>query len=391
MSRHDELLYLLSVMIYLISPFIGVITLSIAIIVLREKNKYIYYLLFTLISFYLGLINTSKVPASDLLDYINRFLDIKYFSFSEYILLYGKEPIFYAYNYLFYNLISENPNLYILSTTFISYFILLVSIYRYGKAVLLPKYIIVFLTLFIAFFPNLFSLSAHLNRQFIAGSLILYVLIENIFYGKKNYVLVITAVFIHSTVLFFVPFLYLNSLKSKLKLSNSYVLILIISIFLLVGTLSSAIVSTFGNNMFTYVFQRVIQDSYYELKPLNTLSILTLGVLIFLCFRWRKNAKYSINSRGIYHFTVIFIIYSIFVIINYYNYEISVRYFFYSYLFMPFIISKVNIKPKILMYCFYPILILLTFLYFFYKIEYGAWEYDSVVNLIFSNVLNYDI
>jgi hypothetical protein len=102
---------------------------------LPRVSKSTFYLLFTLLSIYLGLINVTKVPESDLINYYEYFFLVEDFPFLTYILLVGKEPVFFIFNYIIYYLTNGSIHFYILITTIIAYTFFFLAISNFFQAI----------------------------------------------------------------------------------------------------------------------------------------------------------------------------------------------------------------------------------------------------------------
>lgn len=128
----------------------------------------------------------------------------------------GKEPVFFIFTYLMYYLTNGNVAIYLIISTVLAYTFFFTAIYKFFMIYTNNNSIIVFAILLAAFFPQLFSLSAHLNRQFIAASILLYALVMKLFYNKNIWLFQLIAILTHSTTLLFVPLLYFKPLQKKL-------------------------------------------------------------------------------------------------------------------------------------------------------------------------------
>lgn len=379
---------ILSLLLYPLLPFWSIILLSAIFAVNSQYKERIFILYLFLLSLYLGLINATKIPESDLIGYIDIFEDVEYYSFRTYIFLAGKEPVFFLYNYIIYYLIGGNTSSYIIITTVIAYMFFFCAINKFLR-LYSKNSIIIFSIIIAAFFPQLFSLSAHLIRQFLAASILLYAIVLKLFYNKKVWFFLLMAVLIHSTTLLFIPLMYLKPLKNKLSVKNgTFILLLIVGVGLFLPTVSEIIVNSVGNNIFTYAFTRVNRANI-ELEELSVLSFVVLAIIFFILIliQYHKSGeKIRILTPGIIHLANIFLIYAIFIIANLNNTEISLRFFFFTYFFFPLLVplSFLMVKNNLI---FIKGLISIAFIIFFiYKLKYGAWEYASLNKLLFSNI-----
>lgn len=379
---------ILSLLLYPLLPFWSIILLSAIFAVNSQYKERIFILYLFLLSLYLGLINATKIPESDLIGYIDIFEDVEYYSFRTYIFLAGKEPVFFLYNYIIYYLIGGNTSSYIIITSVIAYMFFFCAINKFLR-LYSKNSIIIFSIIIAAFFPQLFSLSAHLIRQFLAASILLYAIVLKLFYNKKVWFFLLMAVLIHSATLLFIPLMYLKPLKNKLSVKNgTFILLLIVGIGLFLPTVSEIIVNSVGNNIFTYAFTRVNRANI-ELEELSVLSFVVLAIIFFILIliQYHKSGeKIRVLTPGIIHLANILLIYAIFIIANLNNTEISLRFFFFTYFFFPLLVplSFLMVKNNLI---FIKGLISIAFIIFFiYKLEYGAWEYASLNKLLFSDI-----
>ncbi|MFW5982892.1 MAG: EpsG family protein [bacterium] len=382
---------LISLLFFPVSPFISIILFFIITTLTKKANDKTFYLFFFLLAIYLGLINSTKLPESDLINYYESFLEVENFSFFEYILLNGKEPVFFIFNYLSYYITGGNTDFYIIISTTIAYMFLFVAILKFFRAMNISKNTIVFAIILTAFFPQLFSLSAHLNRQFIAASILMFAMVQKIYYKKTVWPYLLIAVFTHSTAIFFVPLLYLKTMKRKFSLKVVIVLLIILSAISFIIPIIGEIISTaIGKNFLTYALIRAASGTSKELEPLGLMSFIVMGVLIFIVLlnQYLKNSK---NDIGFMHFSNIFLIFSGFILFNLQMNELSTRFFFYTYFFFPFIFPLLIKSNKLANVYIRSIMSISMIFFFLYRIEYGSWEYAEINKLVFGNIFKYFI
>ena len=359
-----------------------------------KPTKVLYQIYFLLLAVYLGLINITKIPESDLINYYERFLMVKEYDFFSYILIMGKEPFFSIYNYLLYYLTNGNAQILILLSTAISYWFVLNAIFIYYKVLKANDSILMFAIVITVFFPQLFSLSAHLIRQFMAASILLYAYVQKFVLQKKVWYYLLTAAFIHSTALLFIPLIYFKPLRIIFKLHT----ILIIALILVVVSfglpfISSVILHLFGRNIITYVFSRVT-NADHPLEPLSLLSFLVLGISVFIVLVLQYSStgkKLTNNFPGLVQLSNIFLFYAFFILANIKTPEISVRFFFYTYFFFPLLVplffTFIKNNTQILRASFSFIMIL----FFIYRLEYGTWQYATLNELLLGSTLSFFI
>ncbi len=382
---------LIPLLLFPVMPFVSLMLFLIFLLLKQYASVKSLFLFFVLLSIYLGLINATKAPESDLIHYISDFENIKYYSFFEYILDSGKEPVFYIFNYITYYLTNGNVSLYIIILTVTAYCFFFSAIYKFHKHIKSSNALLILSIIMAAFLPQLFSLSAHITRQFLASSVLLYAMVLQLFYNKKTWILQIMAAFIHSTALFFIPLLYIKPLKSKLNgIGGLAILTLSIIIGFLSPYISNSLLEIFGMNVVTYALSRV-ESGFYELESLSSLSYILISTTmsILLILQYTKTGKNIIkNKEGFIHMGNMFFIYFIFIIGNIYRPEMAARFFFFSYFFFPFVFP---LSLKLFKQNLIPLKLAISFsliVYFFYHIDNGTWTYAPIKELIFYTVFN---
>lgn len=365
------------------------------IIAIKYQNNYNYTLLcFFFTSLFLGLINSLKVPESDLINYINFFEAVPDFNLVEYLLFTGREFLFNLLNYVLFYLTTGNSSVYIVVLTSASYFLLFYSLLKmhqvlnYGKSSLLLSIGAAIL------FPTLFSLSAHLIRQFLASSLVMLFLVDYFFYNKRRFLIITIAGLIHTTAFFFIIFLAplfkqnLTNGKTLKKLLFPILLILI-SIYLFDELLD--LLRTFP--IASYIIDRItFTDKYASFNKLGLTNFILLGfniVITYLACR-SKNYKKTHRAKGIFLVNLVLLL---FIILNYNNTEIALRFSFFAYFLFPFsfyflrnVFFNKYLNNTFLIIALFILLMLLIL--FVLNLFYGVWTYINPEKLLFLWNLN---
>lgn len=123
----------LSFLIYLLNPIIGIFVLCFAILKRKVDSLGSYYLLIIMLSLYMGLVNSTKEITGDLTDYKIEFGIAAIVNIKDFLKEAGKEPVYYLFSYLSYYLLNGDFRLYILLVTFIGYFLVLISLLNLWK------------------------------------------------------------------------------------------------------------------------------------------------------------------------------------------------------------------------------------------------------------------
>lgn len=377
------LLFTVYLILLFISPIIGVF-LSFFVIFYAHKNKYFVQLSLLNLAAFLGLINVLKVPESDLINYIHTYNLAGETGWLSFLLLFQKEPLFYLFTKVVNYITSGNEALYIISFTALGYYILFYALWKvhtYYK-LSINNFIIAILCAFL--FPNLFALSAHLVRQFIASSLIILFLVNNFYWNKKSIGLLFVAFLFHSTSLIFAVCL-LPLFANRMTLKRS-ILFLITSLGLLVvgNKLISIMFAVLSQiPLLSYAIGRVAEADEAKAEPLG-MSILVFHIVIivlfFLISRIKKINNLTNNNFRFFYLSFLLFVY---ILLNRNNGIISLRFSFYMYFLLPlsfyFIVELVSTRVvKILVQiCVFIIFVL----WFVYKINNGFWTYNDVDKL----------
>ena len=195
---------------FFLNPFVAVLIAG--LIAGLKNSKVSIDVLIIVISIFIGLLNTTKILESDIVSYYDNFFSAEYNSLLEFINVRSKEYLYYTYTYFFYNLSGGSWKLYILSTTAISYYLILKSNLIVINKVFKNYNYKVLLLVNIALLYPLFTLSAHLLRNFIAASFILYFVVNYYFNYKNKWIYLIAAILTHgSSILFTILYILPNN------------------------------------------------------------------------------------------------------------------------------------------------------------------------------------
>ena len=338
------------------------------------KNKFLVTRV--LLSSYLGFINTNKLLESDLLGY-----NISYENSSlSNILSIGKEPLYFFSEFIFSNLNLPFSG-FLFFVTFSSYMLLYKASLNFCKKHKLLDSL--FLILFITFFSNIFTLSAHLIRQFIAMSIIIYAIsLEN---RKTSIFLTFLSFLIHSSALLFIP-IFFKSLDKKLTFK--VLVYFFLGVFLLIQFINFVLTLLADIPFFNYFYNRSTSgiDAFTTSESMGSFSFIFLFLLISLNI---LNSLKHHRERNNFLFFNIISLFSIFIfVISFFNDLIAYRYLQYLIVYFPFVfflfLSRFK-NVQILFILKFGIIVFLCF-YFFYKIENGVWNYGPVEYLIYGPV-----
>jgi hypothetical protein len=373
----------------IISPLITPL-ISAVINFYKKKSIKLNLILFCLsISTALSLINSRKILESDIVNYNIFFNDSGIYTFSEYLSLHLRDSLFFMVTYIFYYLLNANFEMYVGVLTFICYFIFSLGILKICAILKVKNYITVSVLFAVFLFPNLFSLSAHVIRQFISSVFVILFLINYIIYDKNKFYLLLIAIFTHTSSLFFIITYFLpNKNTSKLKLS---ILILITILLFYIEGVSNLFLSTIQSiDVINYTFSRINNLGNKTLEKINWITISLAFTMIYITFISRKFYSKINKYPALIYLNLIL---TLLILQNFNNTELSLRYSYFLYFLFPLNLllylnyKSVNLSEKILK----PLLATangLFFLWFIYKLNYGIWTYSNLTDFLFLSYLS---
>lgn len=399
LSSREHIRIILGVLLFLINPFIATISLVISLFFISRIRLSGYLSFVTIIiAFFFSIINMTKIPENDLLYHGQQYLLAGDFSYLIYLLYIGKEPIYYTFNYIIYSISNGGIKVWIFSYSFISFYLFFKSInifYRKNRA---NSYQIALALVLAAFFPQLFSLSAHLIRQFIAASLFIYFTVDKIFYKNNKWWLLIAGIFTHTSILILFLLSYLPWLGDlKKHFSKNLLLIIALTSY---QVISSIMLSYLGGIIpfVTYILKRASKDTTFQLGEFSIMNyvmmVIMVGIVLFFLAHksGMKNSwkKYSQKSYQKYrHFYSIMIYFSVFILMNINQSELSNRLFFYLFFFFPFTVPLLFKKKSTINKISSLTIALFFIFYFLYRLPNGVWTYAPLQEIITNNLYDY--
>ena len=111
---------------FLVQPFFTLMFSVIIVLFLNTKSSFHVYVIAILGALYLGLVNLTKIPESDLIYYLDAFNQAKILSLTEYFIVHTREPLYSALVYIMSNISFLNDRHFLIASTFIPYVIFLV-------------------------------------------------------------------------------------------------------------------------------------------------------------------------------------------------------------------------------------------------------------------------
>ena len=383
---------ILPLLIFIFNPIFGI---SLAVLfALKYKSKLFLLNIILLISLFLGLINTTKVAESDMIGYEELFEYAKTVSFLDYANEFVKEPIYYVAMYVMSSVVGISFKWFVFLQTVVAYILFLFAIFRFQKKAGSATEIIIFSLLVGGLFFELFSLSAHLMRQFLATSMLLFYMVELCLYKTNRWWLLLLAVLTHSTVYLFILFIFIPVFRQKIEVVK--LLLLLLLIVMPIYYLYENIVLFMAANLptyFAYVFMRLAEGNFEDLtgSVQEITLIINIVSIALTAYYYLYSDNLGESSSGMYYFLNVFFGLLIFTLLVVDFPLISYRYSFYVYFFIPFIFPLLlRLWPLERFSAIFQFIVVgVLFIRFGYKLEYGTFTYESFVDAILRSSMNY--
>ena len=393
--QQNSKLMFVAIVLFLLMPIVGILFAATIVIQNNIKDKRIYFFLFLLMALYMGVINVTKTPASDQVQYMNAYMQIPNQTLFESLTnIYGdssrltyKEMGYGLLNFLGYYISFGNYKLFIIEFTVFLYMLLMISIYKFFTYLeVYPfKYYIISAIFILCFFSQFFNITIHLQRQIIATAVMIWALIDTTIKQKVNWFIALIAVTLHTSVALFLPVFAFVYFRKRLKVWHIFCLMAIFCLSMsILSSISSVFLSLIGGDV--YGLSRLANAGTSIEDRFNTNIMLFFSIpLLYISIRELWKNRYNINNS----INLLFIAYCFLICFSYLNPDntMQYRYFMMSYSFMPFILplmfKRNNNYRKI-----YLFLIAAFFLFRFYEtFEDMVWDYASVEDVLLKNYI----
>lgn len=366
---------------FVINPFLSLL-ISIYFS-FTQKSDYFNFILIINVSLFLGLLNSTKLLDSDLINYHLFFTKVPQYSFSDFLQNENKDYLFFAYTYIFYFLSGGSWEIYLTISTAISYYLILKSNFIIAKTYNSSNYLITYLIIIIGFLYPLFIHSAHLFRNFLAASFVFYFLINYYVLNKRKFWLILVAFLTHASSWVFAIILILPNKHLNEKFKTRFIVLLFSLILFNYFNLDFI----FQSNQALRIAEEVASESVFNIDRYSYFVV----ILFLMLFTYEKTKtikhKYNIN---LYSLVVLFIIVIAVLFLYVGGSVIYHRYLLYSvmlstiYLSIFIIAKKRKIAPIIA-----ALLTILNLVAFSQNYQYGAWKYADFTSIISNFLFSY--
>lgn len=353
---------------------------------LKDRKNYIksYLALFVVFASYMAVMNAGKMPTSDQSNYWAVYMQIPkegliwamnhIYGFRD--ATNGKEFMNGIYNYVGYYLTGGCYGLYIYLNTFLMYMPFYYCIYKMFEGSKNAKAAVLCGVLCLSFFNQFFLLTVHLQRQFIAYSIIVYLMTLKATTGRTNVLLIIVAFFTHTTAILFIPFLYLDLFYRRMGFKRMvFISILVVGALFIVTHFIGADDVEEETNALNYSLQRIKNagEDDVKFKPLEFLIFNFPMVIIALSRMFKtflKPIEYVVYNTYILLF--------LFVVSMTGNELVQYRYSFFTYGYLGMIMPMFCYEKRIVTRLFYPIVSVFFVARFYLTFNNTSWVYDPI-------------
>lgn len=372
---------LILIVLFLINPLISIL---LGVFFVSITSKEVIYsnnvpkTVIVLCVLFVCCMNAQKVPASDLEGYVRVFHNATKLSLFEFLSdTNNKEPAFYTLTWCINRLTFSNEFCYKFIISLLCYIFLNIAVYKFFYRICRDVRLLLFGIILVNFIPYIFISSMHLIRQYLAASLFMFVLVDKLFYNKRHYFFVILMLFIHSTTFLFIPFLFWNSLGKPFRECKGRYIIILVLLF------SVQLVSSFliripfiGETIFAYALNRASKRTTFDLGEMSFFQIGLVFLLFILSYIVAYIKIKTIKPNfAIKHFFNIICLLCLFILSVHQQSELSMRFLFYTYLFIPFIAITLFRNAKKSVTRLFPFISVFLIIFWVYYLEEGPWTY----------------
>ena len=363
----------------LISPFFGMISL-LCFIYFRVTTVSNYTFCFFIASIASSL-NLLKLNEGDLIAYIEYYKNLQDMNLTNFLIMYGKEPIFYMISSIIGIIFSFDEEIFKYLISFIIFIFILVGLSNFFKKREVNNNYIFFILLFFAFNPVLFNNSLHLLRQTLAlGFIILMLGTSN---NKLKILFIILSILSHaSSIIVVAPFF---SKKYRFLL---LIFIIISLVFLRIyGEVLFQIFTNLPLGLFSYILERATQSAYHEMAGLGVFQYAYIvSILTLILYDNRKNFRHLVRSTSAIQevsFLVIYLALIILILALVFKLnEPRARLFYYFFILSIIIIVDCavryfDIKLMVFVFAFFS-----TFSYTLFANNELVWTYRSTFSTV---------
>lgn len=374
-------------------PFIGLSCLFFYMWKDKVRCKTDYFVFMLCVAIYLGAINATKIPGGDQMQYHMAYLNVPTQGFiGSLTYIYGYNAVegnatgisgeFMngVYNYIGYYLTFGHYSIFAALLTIVDYMLIFFGLYNVFRTMKSPHKPIVCGVITIAFFYLFFQYTLQIQKQFLAQSIMMYVLASYAEKGKmslKLWVMAMCAVFTHASTGLFLPFLILKPLRRRLTKKWLLFIGFMLFLFILYGPRMAEKVAGEDSGVAGYGVKRFAESEGQDDLASNLVmsQVLVIAVPMFIIvFRqlWlKRNLMIDKAQAFILNITLLLLL----AVASMYTKPLAqIRYFMMLLAFMPFVYPFISSRIKTRNFWLMSIAIVMV-VWFYAQFEFIVWDY----------------
>lgn len=374
-------------------PFIGLPFLFFYMWKDKVRCKTDYFVFMLCVAIYLGAINATKIPGGDQMQYHMAYLNVPTQGFiGSLTYIYGYNAVegnatgisgeFMngVYNYIGYYLTFGHYSIFAALLTIVDYMLIFFGLYNVFRTMKSPHKPIVCGVITIAFFYLFFQYTLQIQKQFLAQSIMMYVLASYAEKGKmslKLWLMAMCAVFTHASTGLFLPFLIFKPLRGRLTKKWLLFIGFMLFLFILYGPRMAERVANEDSGVAGYGMKRFAESEGQEDLASNLVmsQVLVIAVPMFvIVFRqlWlKRNLMIDKAQAFILNITLLLLL----AVASMYTKPLAqIRYFMMLLAFMPFVYPFISSRIKTRNFWLMAIAIVMV-VWFYAHFEFIVWDY----------------
>lgn len=271
---------LICILFLIIPPILGLPLILYWISTTQKHTDNGYTCFFICIAIYFAAINATKMPGGDQWQYWAAYMNVPKVGFIKSLTyIYGfdlnketkgisGEFMNGVYNYIGYYITFGYYPLYAALLTFANYMLVFLGLYKFSQTLKKPHIPIVCGILILSFFYLYFQYLLQIQKQFLAQSIMMYVLGSYAVSGKmdkKEWIMTACAIFTHAATTLFLPFLLFKPLRNRLSKVELLCLGVLFSLLIIMGPqLAGNVVSSMGDSALSYGANRLANSEIHN-------------------------------------------------------------------------------------------------------------------------------
>lgn len=400
--NHIQWLYVFGELIVflLLPPIIGLPIVIFKAFQYRHNITLTHYMAFIVcIAVYFATINSTKAPSGDQVQYYAAYMNVPQMGFvKSLIYIYGLdvgeeaksisgEFMNGVYNYIGYYITFGYYPLYAALLTFANYILIFLGLYKFTQTLKKPHIPLVCGVLILSFFYLYFQYLLQIQKQFLAQSIIMYVLGSYALsgkMGKKEWIMTACAIFTHASTTLFLPFLIFKPLRRRLTKIGILCLGILFSILIIIGPqLAGNVASSIGDSALSYGVNRFAQSEINNDVEFGLVwsQIFVIALpLAWIVLRKLWTERKTLEQSHAFILNVVLLL--LLAVVAMFKQPLAqYRYFMMLFAFMPFV------YPFICKNTYYRDIILkiiagIMIIWFYYQFDNIIWDFAPEMDII---------